>query len=154
MSALSECRSAILHDHLSYGIDCVKSLLDVKEIHVTYDSDSARLKRDALGAAKCESADSACTDNADVLVIRNATLLMMDVGILDQDLLPRGTIVVKGGVIRQVGRDVDIDAPQGATVIDARGGNLLGSSTIHLTSMLPRVCCSWIYRRSRPLVRI
>ena len=55
------------------------------------------------------------------LVLRQVNVLPMDVDVL----LDRHTVVVENGRVTQLGRDDEIDAPDGARVVDASGSYLL-----------------------------
>ncbi|PBK62923.1 hypothetical protein ARMSODRAFT_997185 [Armillaria solidipes] len=47
VSKLSKCASTIKKDHLTFGIDCVKNILEYQEIIVEHTTDISRLKKDA-----------------------------------------------------------------------------------------------------------
>ncbi|KAL0576197.1 hypothetical protein V5O48_005764 [Marasmius crinis-equi] len=106
VSKLSQCSSEIQADQVTFGIACVKGLLDFQEVIFEHSTDIARLKEDAKSTK---------------LVIRNATLLTMDSGEEDTDFIQEGSLVIKDGVIQSVGElnDGDLD---NAEVIDADGG--------------------------------
>ena len=104
MSRLQECSKAIRTDETTFGIDCVKKLLQIHELQVTYHSAVAPRESDG------------------VFVVKNATLVTMASGNEAEDVVHGGTIVVSGGTIRQVGKDGQVDVPDGATVLDAEGG--------------------------------
>lgn len=115
ISKLSSCSSDISHDKSTFGISCVKGLLEYQEIVIEHSTDIARLKQDAAKAGL----DVA---NADVLVIFNATLLTMATGNPLTDLIHDAVIIVKGGVLEKI-CSVESDCiPQGVTIIDAQGG--------------------------------
>ena len=124
LSSLSSCRSAISSDHVTHGYRCVNSLLKVKEIDISYDSEITRLVSDARKASGCSSGDAACMENADTIIFSNATILTMASGKPEQDLISNGVVIVKNGVIREVGKTEEIDITEGATLIDVQGGKL------------------------------
>ena len=103
---------------MRFGIDCIKNLLDVRELEVTYSTDVSRLRRDAQASALARGADS---QNAETYAIRNATVLTMNHGIFEDDLLQSATIVIQGGVIQTVGPSGKVEIPDGATVLEAQG---------------------------------
>lgn len=115
---LRHCTSAIERDRSTFGISCVKNLLDVQKIrHVEHSTDIARLKKQAKSLAE---------KNSDVVVIHNATLLTMASGHEDIDLIQDGVLLVRGGVIESVGSVDSFSIPPGATVISANGGMFRG----------------------------
>jgi alpha-D-ribose 1-methylphosphonate 5-triphosphate diphosphatase PhnM len=65
--------------------------------------------------------------NADLLIILNATLLTMATGKQETDIVKGGILVVRGGIIDAVATldTFTTPAPQGAMVIDAKGGFLV-----------------------------
>ncbi|KZV99128.1 composite domain of metallo-dependent hydrolase [Exidia glandulosa HHB12029] len=114
---LNDCMRAVREDKKTFGIDCVKGLLEVHEIHVKYESSNPN-------------------PDDGVLVVKNATLVTMDTGNLRSDVIEQGTLVVQGGVIHAVGSDGEVDVPSNATVIDAQGGVVLpGFLDIHAHSV-------------------
>ncbi|KAH7914053.1 hypothetical protein BJ138DRAFT_1177560 [Hygrophoropsis aurantiaca] len=123
ISKLGRCTKAIEGDPLNFGIGCVREELTFQEVVVDYPTDVARLKSEARALADASS-NTDTDSNADVLVITNAKILTMESGEVDRDLIPRGTVVIKGGVIESVFGDAHMhsDIPRGATVIDAQGG--------------------------------
>ncbi|KAG5642728.1 hypothetical protein DXG03_002273 [Asterophora parasitica] len=111
LSKLDKCASAIKADSINFGISCVKSLLDFQEVVVKHSTDIARLKHDAQGH--------------DVVVIYNATLLTMETGTEQWDIIPSGVLVTRGGVISSVGihgHADDLILGGSATAINAEGG--------------------------------
>lgn len=122
VSKLSKCSSEIDSDNTRFGIDCIKDLLDVQEIDVSYATDIARLSRDAFDEARAHGLD---TQNADVYAITNATLLTMEQGELPHDLVNDATIVVRRGIIERVGHSSNVAIPAGATLLNARGGFII-----------------------------
>ena len=122
VSRLQQCSSAIKKDHSTFGISCVKTLLEFQEIDVEHSTDIARLKKDAAAAHTHENWQSG---NADVVIIFNATLLTMETGNEQADLIPDGLLVIRGGIIDHVGPIGGFVMPMGATIIDAAGGTLI-----------------------------
>ncbi|KAH8119769.1 hypothetical protein DFH11DRAFT_6289 [Phellopilus nigrolimitatus] len=116
---LSKCQSEIEADGVRFGIDCIKDLLDVQEVEVSYPTDIARLSRDAYAEARARAAD---TQNADVYAITNATALTMVSGALSYDFVRDATLVIRGGIIENVGPASSVAIPHGATVLNADGG--------------------------------
>ena len=49
----------------------------------------------------------------------------MATGEAERDVIREGVLVVRGGLIEQVGTERDVDIPTDATIIDAAGGQLL-----------------------------
>lgn len=118
VSKLSQCSSAIKHDDTRFGVDCIKDLLDVQEIVVTYSTDITRLKQDLQASGQSKN-----TQNSDVLAITNAKILTMKSGEgLVHDLIQDGVLLVQEGVIKEVGSSKDVVIPLGANTIDAQGG--------------------------------
>lgn len=122
VSRLHQCSSAIEKDNSTFGISCVKNLLEFQTIDIEHSTDIARLKKDAAAAHDHKDWP---TKNADVVIIFNATLLTMESGNEQVDLIPDGLLVIRGGVIDHVGPIGGFVAPMGATVIDAAGGTLI-----------------------------
>ncbi|KAG6882453.1 hypothetical protein C0992_011629, partial [Termitomyces sp. T32_za158] len=111
ISELQKCSSAIDQDPVNFGISCVKDQIKYQEIVVEHPTDIARLKRDAEGR--------------DQVVIYNATLLTMETGQEQYDVIRGGQIIIRGGVITAVGlpgQDEDIPHAS-ATAINAHGGD-------------------------------
>ena len=139
ISKLASCADAIKKDTSTFGISCVKSLLDYQEIIVKHSTDIRRLKQQSL----------------DALVIVNATVLTME-GDPQGDLIPGGVLISRAGVVDKVGYMNDemmTMIPQGATVIDAQGGKFTASFIVSClsTNMDIRFRDSWLYRRARSL---
>lgn len=116
VSKLSKCAREIKKDTTSFGISCVKGLLEYQEIVVEHSTDIARLKSDAAALDT-----QAASENSDVFVIFNATVLTMETGDLELDLIRQGVITIRGGVIESVG-PVGTLVPTGVTAFDAQGG--------------------------------
>ncbi|EJD43843.1 hypothetical protein AURDEDRAFT_145360 [Auricularia subglabra TFB-10046 SS5] len=114
MSRLGGCLAAIRADATTRRLHCTQELVERRELVVEYDAEAARLRRDAGEE-----------DNADVLVLVNATLVTMETGAIDADVIRDGAIVMQGGTIRQVGKRAEVHIPSGAQVIDVDGGHVL-----------------------------
>jgi len=97
-------------------------LVEFQAIDVEHTTDIARLKKDAATAHEHKNWQNG---NADVVIIFNATLLTMETGNEQADLIPDGLLVVRGGVIDHVGPIGGFVMPIGATIIDAAGGTLI-----------------------------
>ncbi|KAG8986858.1 hypothetical protein FRB94_011212 [Tulasnella sp. JGI-2019a] len=126
ISKLGECKKAIRQDKNAFGIDCVKTLLDVQEISVTYEHERARIKNAAMQAFAAENPHGGKDMDekyltSDILVIKNATVVSMITGTEERDVLYGCTIVVRDGVIVQHCNG-DVKGVPGAKVIDAQGG--------------------------------
>ena len=119
VSRLSECSSEIKADALRFGIECVKKILDIQELEVVHSTDIARLVGESRALALSQGRR---TENADVYAITNANVLTMSTGNLVNDFIANATLVIRKGVIHQVGPQSDIVIPQGTTVLSAEGG--------------------------------
>ncbi|RDB24015.1 hypothetical protein Hypma_008641 [Hypsizygus marmoreus] len=109
VSKLDSCSTAIKNDASTFGIACVKNLLEYQEVIVEHSTDIARLKKDANGH--------------ELVVIYNATLLTMATGNEKRDLVHGGILISRGGVIDSVGTLENTLIPGGpATAINAHGG--------------------------------
>ncbi|KAJ3838794.1 hypothetical protein F5878DRAFT_725021 [Lentinula raphanica] len=117
ISKLDKCTSAIKRDSNTFGISCVKSLLRYQEIVVEHSTDVARLTEQA-------HAVSGSAYNSDILIIYNATVVTMETGNLDEDLLHDAVLVIQRGVIEAVFSATDnaFVAPEGATMMNANRG--------------------------------
>ncbi|KAG8958820.1 hypothetical protein FRC03_008801 [Tulasnella sp. 419] len=128
VSRVSQCKGAIEADPQNFGFECIRHLLDVQEITVKYETDVSRISKEAKKEFDSRSSTSDLSKqeiatrriNADLLVITNATLVTMQTGIEDRDVVPGGMLFIRGGVIQTVG--VGLPIPPGAKVIDAEGG--------------------------------
>ncbi|KAJ7760592.1 hypothetical protein B0H16DRAFT_577921 [Mycena metata] len=118
VSKLSKCASKIKQDTTHFGISCVKDLLEYQEIVVDYSTDIARLKHDAAGLNVQPNSDS------DVFVIFNATILTMETGHPEADLIREGVLTIRGGVIESVGA-LGSFIPSGVTAFNAQGGYVI-----------------------------
>ena len=118
---LAECEDAIMEDTQTFGIGCTKKLLVVKEINVSYHTDVYRLKRDSRLLAS-NSGNSESTENADILVLVNASVLTMESGRMPRDFVQNARVVVKGGVVERVGAEAEVELPKGAKIVDLDGG--------------------------------
>lgn len=108
---MHQCSSEIASDRSTFGISCVKHLVNFQEVFVEHSTDVARLKQDAAGL--------------ELVVIHNATLLMMVHGKAQWDMKHNGILITQGGIIHSVGvlGEDNFVIPGGpATVIDAEGG--------------------------------
>ncbi|KAF5379918.1 hypothetical protein D9757_007232 [Collybiopsis confluens] len=117
VAQLSKCSNATKKDPTTFGISCVKGLVQYQEIVVESSTDIARLKKQARMQMQGE--------NSDVVVINNATVLTMETGDIEKDLLHNGVVVVRGGVIESifsVDEGDDFVVPEGATVVNAKQG--------------------------------
>ncbi|KAG8888507.1 hypothetical protein FRB98_007548 [Tulasnella sp. 332] len=135
VSKLDECKREIQQDSNSFGIKCVKTLLNVQEISVTFEHERSRIKRaasDAFVAQHSPVADQETRDDhfdSDMLFILNATVVSMITGTEHRDVLYGRTLVIRGGVIiGSYATDDENDwlrippgAPRGK-FIDAQGG--------------------------------
>jgi hypothetical protein len=111
ISKLEQCSSQIKSDQITFGISCIKNLVEYQRIDIEHLTDIARLKKEAKHIAL-----------NDLVVITNVTLLTMESGNPETDLIRNGTLTIRGGVIEYVGPSLDYILPTGATVIDAEGG--------------------------------
>ena len=91
--------------------------MEYQRIDIEHSTDIARLKKEAK-----QIFHTALNNNFDVVVITNATLLTMESGNPEADLIRNGILTIRGGVIEYVGPSVNYTLPTGATVIDAEGG--------------------------------
>ena len=66
-----------------------------------------------------------CAQDADVLVIRNATVIDVSGGGLGVDDITGAVVVIQGERIAAVGPAAEIDIPAGARILDAQGGFLV-----------------------------
>jgi hypothetical protein len=116
ISKIEQCSSQIKDDPNTFGISCVKNLVEYQRIDIEHSTDIARLKQEAKQVSHVAS------NNIDLVVITNATLLTMESGNPGVDLISNGVLTIRGGVIEYVGPSHDYTPPTGATVIDAEGG--------------------------------
>ncbi len=152
ISKLSKCSTEIADDSLNFGIACTKKLLDIHEFVVEYPTDISRLKQDAL--ASMHTTDEAARANADVLVITNATLLTMETGSLQYDVLHGAVLFTRNGRIEAIGGAQDIVVPEGAMLIDVEGGRHIHLHCSHIRySLRARIYHARFHRRTRPLER-
>jgi hypothetical protein len=107
---------------VNFGIDCIKHVVSYQDVVVTHTTDIYRLKEDARRAHLSSTHSSATIGNADVLVITNATILTMETGVLEQDMLTDAILVSKGGIISLVAGVLQESEFAGAKILDARGG--------------------------------
>jgi len=116
ISKLMHCSSQIKHDRNTFGISCVKNLAEYQRIDIEHPTDIARLKKEA------EQVSHIASNNFDLVVITNATLLTMESGNPEADLIRNGVLTIRAGVIEYVGASLNYTPPTGATMIDAEGG--------------------------------
>jgi hypothetical protein len=65
---------------------------------------------------------TAAENNADVVIIHNATILSMENGVLTQDLRLGASVVIRSGVVEAVGGPGVGEGLPGAFEINAEGG--------------------------------
>ena len=137
VARLDECRDQLEADVLSYGIKCVQDLVDSQEVQVSHSTDIARLKQDAASSGQ-----------TGLFVVHNATILTMETGSAQSDIVYGGVMVVDNGVIREVGHSEDISVPENATMFDAQGGKYLNCSDCDHIKLTPlrRIRYSRLYR--------
>jgi hypothetical protein len=111
----AKCGSAIKKDAKRFGIECVKGLLSVQKLMVWYQTDISRLKRDI---SKFRGDDT--SDQID-LVVKNATIITMETGNEETDVLKGANLLLKNGLVYAIVPG-DVPAPNATKVIDARGG--------------------------------
>ncbi|KAI0345072.1 hypothetical protein BDW22DRAFT_1370795 [Trametopsis cervina] len=117
-----QCSSEIAKDKLDHGIKCTSKHINYKRIAVDYPTDIARLKKEAAALAEAKG-DLAAQAVADFFVIYNATLLTMETGNLQHDVLRDAVLVIRSGVIEAIiGIEDDEAIPYGASVMNAAGG--------------------------------
>jgi len=123
VSKLKQCASAIKQDHTNFGISCVHELVDYQEIVIEHSTDIARLKQEAASLQTIHKERFDIQDGSDLLILTNATILTMETGRLEDDLIKNGVLVTRGGIIEHVGLIYsDFSIPVHAQVIDAQGG--------------------------------
>jgi hypothetical protein len=111
----AKCGSAIKKDAKRFGIECVKDLLNVQKLGVWYQTDIARLKADISGLR----ADN--TSGSIDLVVKNATIITMETGNEETDVLRGASLLIRNGLVYSIvagGGQV----PNAMKVIDADGG--------------------------------
>jgi imidazolonepropionase-like amidohydrolase len=77
------------------------------------------LKQDALQSFSTTGGD---VNNSDVLAIVNTSILTMETGNFEDDLMLNAVVVTRGGLIESVGSKSNVQVPKGATIFDAEGG--------------------------------
>jgi hypothetical protein len=102
----------------------VRGLLDVTAVDVAYTPDTERLSNEARRsiADGSQIEEHAVRSNADVVIIRNATVLSMESGVLAHDLRPGLSVVIRSGIVEAVGGAGVGEGLAEAFVIDAEGG--------------------------------
>ncbi|KAF5330696.1 hypothetical protein D9619_006044 [Psilocybe cf. subviscida] len=120
ISKLENCASEIKKDTINFGISCVKTLVETQEIVAEHETDIARLKKDAADA-RLPSAEQ---DHVDGVLIVNATILTMESGDQEKDLIRNGSMYIRDGIIQYVRGPKENHAkpPPGTTIIDAHEG--------------------------------
>lgn len=97
--------------------------MDYQEIVIEHSTDIARLKQEAASLQTIHKERFDIQDGSDLLIITNATILTMETGHLEDDLIKNGVLVTRGGIIEHVGLIYsDFSIPVHAQVIDAQGG--------------------------------
>ncbi|KAF8164016.1 hypothetical protein BJ912DRAFT_1005132 [Pholiota molesta] len=121
VSKLKQCSSDIKKDHTTFGISCVKTLLNFDMVVVEHSTDIARLKQAAKAAHKHKDWIETGQDTSDAVLIHNVTILTMESDDVETDLIRGGSLLVRGGVIQHVGT-LTSDAVPGVKAFDAGGG--------------------------------
>ncbi|KAK0210254.1 hypothetical protein DFS33DRAFT_1378240 [Desarmillaria ectypa] len=111
VARLKQCLPSIKRDPSTFGIGCVKDLVKSQEIFVEHSTDIARLKDEVKASG-----------SSDIVAVYNATLLTMETGLVESDLIREGVMLVKDGVIQAVGSVGDISIPEDAVKFDANQG--------------------------------
>ncbi|KAG7453025.1 uncharacterized protein BT62DRAFT_959229 [Guyanagaster necrorhizus] len=111
VSRLKTCLTSIKNDPSTFGIECVKDLVKSQEIFVQHSTDIARLKEEAKASGW-----------SGVVAVYNATLLTMETGLIEKDLIRQGVMLVKDGVIQAVGPVGGVSVPDDAVKFNANQG--------------------------------
>ena len=111
----AKCASIIKKDGKRFGIECVKGLLGVQKLVVWYQTDISRLKRDIS-----KSLEGDASNRID-LVVRNATIITMETGYEETDVLKEATLLLRNGLVHSIVTG-DVQVPNATKVIDASGG--------------------------------
>lgn len=112
-------------DRLNFGISCVHKFVNYQEVLIEHSTDIARLKEEAAAKQGTHKEWLDLQDGSDVLVITNATILTMETGRIDSDIIRNGILFTRGGVIQYVGPTSNrFSIPALAQVINAQGGQL------------------------------
>ncbi|KAF9068356.1 hypothetical protein BDP27DRAFT_1327507 [Rhodocollybia butyracea] len=123
VSEASRCLKHAQADRYTFGLSCTRNLIKQHEVFVEHSTDIARLKLDAKNFGD---------DEITLVAIHNATILTMETGDESVDLIERGIIVVRDGLIVAVGNEDHIKIPPEAVTIDAFGGFVIpGFIDIH-----------------------
>ena len=110
-------------DRLNFGISCVHELVDHHEIVIEHSTDIARLKQEAASLQETHEERFDNQEDSDLLIIINATILTMETGRLEDDLIENGVLVTRGGVIEHARPIVsNFPIPARAQVINAQRG--------------------------------
>jgi hypothetical protein len=111
----AKCGKAIKKDAKRFGIECVKGLLSVQKLVVWYQTDITRLKRDISGLRGDDARD--LID----LVVKNATIITMETGNEETDVLKGASLLIKNGLVHSIVAG-GVQIPNARKVIDADGG--------------------------------
>ncbi|KAK0458515.1 uncharacterized protein EV420DRAFT_1642853 [Desarmillaria tabescens] len=111
VTRLKQCISNIKSDLSTFGIGCVKDLVESQEIFVEHSTDIARLKDEAKASG-----------SSGVVAVYNATLLTMETGLVENDLIREGVMLVKDGIIQAIGPISDIHIPEDAVKFNVNQG--------------------------------
>ena len=113
-----KCGGAIKKDAKRFGIKCVKGLLSTQRLVVRYETDIARLKGDISGLLGDDI-------NGQVdLVVKNATIITMETGIEETDVLKGASLLIRNGLVHSIVVG-GVQVPNATKVIDANGGFVL-----------------------------
>ncbi|EEB86734.1 hypothetical protein MPER_16201, partial [Moniliophthora perniciosa FA553] len=108
VSKLGQCVEQIQQDPETFGIKCLDKVVERQEIYVSHSTDIARFKEETRGSHN-------------TLAIINAKIMTMESGVEEHDMIQNGTLLVKDGLIGDVGGRSNVRIPANATVIDAQG---------------------------------
>jgi len=111
----AKCGSAIKKDAKRFGIACVRGLLSMQKLAVWYQTDIGRLKGDI---SRLREGDT--SDQID-LVVKNATIITMETGNEETDVLKGASLLIKNGLIYSTVTG-GVQVPNATKVIDADGG--------------------------------
>ena len=111
----TKCGTAIKKDAKRFGIECVKGLLGVQKLVVWYNTDISRLKSDISGFQRDDTSDQID------LVVKNATIITMETGKEETDVLNGASLLIRGGLVYSIVTG-GVQVPNTTKVIDANGG--------------------------------
>ncbi|KAK0474891.1 hypothetical protein IW261DRAFT_532142 [Armillaria novae-zelandiae] len=111
VARLTECLPSIKNDPSTFGIGCVNDLVESQEIFVEHSTDIVRLKEEVKTSG-----------SSGVVAVYNATLLTMETGLVESDLIREGVMLVNDGVIQAIGSVDDIPIPEDAVKFNANQG--------------------------------